>query len=1464
MTPARPFRRALRALALCLCGLLVTLLVLGAGAGLYLSSARGRDRLLRALVTELNQVLPGRITVRRIERLGPSSVVLKGVVLTAPAGNEVLAAETVRAEIALRSLLRGRVVLPLAVLENGEADLRQLTQPGAGLISALSVPSTGPSAPQPPGAEPFFEIGALSLRDWRVHLPRAGPWTPSEVGLRSLQAGIRVGSAVEVEVEHLDAELRRDAVPIGVVAVRGHWSSHADSALQLAGTLCETELVLELKLGRFPNGAADWRDVPVDLRWQQRALSAARIGELALQPRLEPLFLGTLDARARVQGTARRLRAHGELRLDAGQVAFAAEARELSELDLTLDTEQLELNRLFSGAPEWQLGTHTRASLELAHGQAALGLKLSSQNVLNQIALPQLELRAQLEADALRQLELQLDDRWLALSARGDLGFDGSARLNGRARVDLAGAPRWLRAFAPGGALEAELRAVHGSVNVELGLRRLRSGALSARGQLRSEALELAGARFEQLRAALSFAGALPRPVVGLDASWAAASRGAIALTPGELHLTGGPRRYEFRLKTGSLSFGSGVLSGWLEPAVRESRFLLAGSGEFRGARWRLSMLPASSAGARQLTVPELRLVFADQELRLHGGLSPGACDLELEFARVDLQRLLTPLAPRLARAGLLSGKLQARGSPEHPELELQLRGDALELAPGTRLDADLSARLDAADDTLELRARLRDDAGATPSLDLVWRLREPAGQLDTELALQDAAGPWLHARGMLALPIARARPSFLQRLAALPALLPRALEHESWQLELSAAPRPLANLPLPASWSGLGQSELDARLVARHAPGLQPQAELELHLADAHPRARPGSCAGAAFSSDGSLRLRDGRFEAALAISSERSPLLHVSGSGALDVFALLRGGERHWPNATLELEARDLPLSRLPVLCERARGQLTVSGSVRDPFGQGQSELQMTLREFSLGSDQTVDVAGRLRASRGALDWDGTLRSGEHRSRFSGELRRAGAREAGAATPLAVVLTLDQLPLAPFFPLQGPLSHISGSLSGELRARGAQPSPELSGSLQLHDVSFTVTELAQPLSDINGELRLEQNALVLHQLTARDTNGSLTLDGRFALRGPRELEAGLELTADKFPLRQAGQAIATTSAQARIDLGWKPEQQDFRIRLLDMDIWLESDRAPAGLSLEPHPDVSVRQARAPGPNLVALAEEERARAGADHPNRTTVQIQSQDGFWVRRADFDLKLATDLKIAIERPAPSANSSGVSVTGEIRFERGYLELLGKMFEVRSGGTLRFPGSTATTLDLVASYKDRRTEKTVTVRLRGTLSAPKLDFTLDDEPITAGEAFQAIYGSTDNSSDRVEDTEAEASQILSALTAGLITTSIRRRLGAMAPIVAVDPGGSQGVSQVRAGFELDTLIPDFLRDVVTGVYVEGILSSEKLDQQGTQRDVQPGVLIELHFPYNLVTSGRYGPDTTWTVDVGWQP
>ena len=84
---------------------------------------------------------------------------------------------------------------------------------------------------------------------------------------------------------------------------------------------------------------------------------------------------------------------------------------------------------------------------------------------------------------------------------------------------------------------------------------------------------------------------------------------------------------------------------------------------------------------------------------------------------------------------------------------------------------------------------------------------------------------------------------------------------------------------------------------------------------------------------------------------------------------------------------------------------------------------------------------------------------------------------------------------------------------------------------------------------------------------------------------------------------------------------------------------------------------------------------------------------------------------------------------------------------------------------------------------------------------------------------------------------------------------------VEPGDETQGGRVRAGFELDSLVPGFLENVIRGVYVEGIIASGS-DQQ--QQDTQGGVLLELYLPHDLVTSGQYGPGETWSVDLGWEP
>jgi hypothetical protein len=77
--------------------------------------------------------------------------------------------------------------------------------------------------------------------------------------------------------------------------------------------------------------------------------------------------------------------------------------------------------------------------------------------------------------------------------------------------------------------------------------------------------------------------------------------------------------------------------------------------------------------------------------------------------------------------------------------------------------------------------------------------------------------------------------------------------------------------------------------------------------------------------------------------------------------------------------------------------------------------------------------------------------------------------------------------------------------------------------------------------------------------------------------------------------------------------------------------------------------------------------------------------------------------------------------------------------------------------------------------------------------------------------------------------------------------------------------VRAGFELDSLVPRFLKNVITGVYVEGIVARESASgsKSSSTTGVNYGVLLEFYYPQNLFSTAQYGPGSTWSLDLGWQ-
>jgi hypothetical protein len=253
-----------------------------------------------------------------------------------------------------------------------------------------------------------------------------------------------------------------------------------------------------------------------------------------------------------------------------------------------------------------------------------------------------------------------------------------------------------------------------------------------------------------------------------------------------------------------------------------------------------------------------------------------------------------------------------------------------------------------------------------------------------------------------------------------------------------------------------------------------------------------------------------------------------------------------------------------------------------------------------------------------------------------------------------------------------------------------------------------------------------------------------------------------------------------------------------------------------------------------------------------------TSLELNAHERIWIKRDDFAVKIGAKLRTEIA-------GGSASVTGKVSLLRGYLTLMGKDFEIDKGSTLTFTGSAKPdpVLDITAVHQNRRSGENVSVLITGRAEKPILTFKVDDKEVSAGEAFQAIYGSQQSNEDP-QGADDQAKAFVGGLTAGLLATTARRELGAAAPIIMIEPGSQAGSGRVRAGFEFDSLVPSFLKDVITGVYFEGIVSKESAEgSKQSDARTEAGVLLEFYFPKNFFTGGQYGPGPTWSMDVGWQ-
>ncbi|MBZ0120235.1 MAG: translocation/assembly module TamB, partial [Sandaracinaceae bacterium] len=421
---------------------------------------------------------------------------------------------------------------------------------------------------------------------------------------------------------------------------------------------------------------------------------------------------------------------------------------------------------------------------------------------------------------------------------------------------------------------------------------------------------------------------------------------------------------------------------------------------------------------------------------------------------------------------------------------------------------------------------------------------------------------------------------------------------------------------------------------------------------------------------------------------------------------------------------------------------------------------------------------------------------------------------------------------------------------VDGEVRGEGTLDAMHLRGRLELSEGRIQIRGLGQHLHDIDGQLILEDDEAVFPEdrpVRARDAGGEATLFGRVRFEGLMPREASLTLRADGFPIRREGAIVASLTGQALLGGAITERQTTSRLRTRDFEVRLPEQGLGSLQGLDPHTEVHV------------VGDERRAGGSATEAYALEVDIDASQPFDVIRSDFTARVRAQLHATYQDPA-------LRVRGQAEILRGTFEIFGKRFELSQGSLMFNPDSTDLDprVNVTAVYEiPGRSGATVTVRVDGPLSDLHVEFT-STETNDRGEIIALLLtGGRRDSGDAVRDATQQAANFISGVVAGILTLGLREEFGDVIPVLAIESQGLGG-TRIRVGRPVNELIPDFLRDIVTGAYVEGFLVAAAQGQGGASGGVGGGATLELTFPYNILFRGTYVPVDNGSMDVFYEP
>ncbi len=426
---------------------------------------------------------------------------------------------------------------------------------------------------------------------------------------------------------------------------------------------------------------------------------------------------------------------------------------------------------------------------------------------------------------------------------------------------------------------------------------------------------------------------------------------------------------------------------------------------------------------------------------------------------------------------------------------------------------------------------------------------------------------------------------------------------------------------------------------------------------------------------------------------------------------------------------------------------------------------------------------------------------------------------------------------------------------MNGDVRVEGPWETLQLDGELAMRDGTLQIEGLGQHLREIEGRVELHGDEAVFPEsspLQARDGGGRATLDGSVGFQGivPRRLD--LNVRASDFPIRREGMVLAWLTGHAAITGSIEDTGTDSRITTDSFVVRLPDQSAGDLQPLDPNPDILIVGRPRPAPPT------ERADA-----YEVAIHIDASRPFWVRRSDFAAQVTANIRASYRDPI-------LHVGGQAEIHRGTFEIFGKRFELQPDSTLIFDPESDdlnpnVSISAVYDVPGRR-GATVTVRVEGTLSEPRLSFESTETSDRAEIIALLVSGGRRDTGTAERQASEQAASFLAGLTAGILTLGLRQEFGNVIPVLAIESEGLAG-TRVRVGFNAEDLIPDFLRDFVTGAYVEGFVTANAGQSSGQTAGpggIGGGVTVEFTLPDGFLVRGTYVPVNNGSLDVLYEP